>query len=421
MRRPQGSHPYYWRAIKQLPPADWKPMIVSELAEVTKGKLPKSLFEKPTEKSIPYLLIEGLNDGLSFHTEDSDLPLITTEDTVLVADGSRSGLPIRGVSGALGSTLLRYRSKLSTDQDFLFYLLESLYPYMNSATIGGSIPHLDKKLLNNTELNLPSTSERQAIGRILLTVDDLASAMDRELQTAQRLKTALIQQLFTRGMPGRHKTFTTSQWIISPSSWRMTTLSKIADITSGFTMGRELANCQTVIVPYVTVANVQDGYLQLTNIGHAKIKASEMESGLLQPDDIIMTEGGDRDKLGRGCIWSGQIEPCAFQNHIFRVRFNREECLPKLFHYLIQTWGMKRYFFSHAKQTSNLCTINSRELKNLPIGLPDLEEQHEIVSILDQVESSIVSVHKQIGVVKRLKTSLLQNLLTGKIRIPKEA
>jgi len=207
VRRPKGTHPIYWRSFPYSPPSDWPEIPISDMAYVTKGKLPKTLLSRSTERSVPYLLIDGLNNGASLHTEDIDLPMITPEDTVVVADGSRSGLPIRGVSGALGSTLLRYRAKEGFDGDYLYYLLESLYPFTNTATIGGAVPHLDKRLLSQLVLKTPGQPERTIIGRIFRAVDEMLSATNDELIAAQRLKTALMQQLFTKGIPGRHRNF----------------------------------------------------------------------------------------------------------------------------------------------------------------------------------------------------------------------
>jgi len=267
----------------------------------------------------------------------------------------------------------------------------------------------------------PSEKEQEAIAEAIRKSDHALAKAKDELLAAQRLKTALMQQLFTEGIPGRHKTFRQSKWLSMPSPWKIRPLDELADVTSGFTMGRDLSRHKTVTVPYVTVVNVQAGFFNLSNIGTVQIKETELQTGLLRPNDVLMTEGGDRDKLGRGAIWTGQIETCAFQNHIFRIRFRSNEYLPKLFHYLIQSYQAKRYFFSHAKQTNNLCTINSRELKRFPIGIPEPDEQEEIVEVLDSCEDSLDAINKKIESLLRLKKSLLQNLLTGRVRVNMEA
>ena len=129
-----------------------------------------------------------------------------------------------------------------------------------------------------------------------------------------------MQQLFTRGIPGKHKEFVQTKWFGAPSSWTPRQLRRIAQIESGFTMGRDLFCHETVEVAYLTVVNVLDGAFDLSNVARVEVKQSELDGLLLRAGDILMTEGGDRDKVGRGGLWLGQIQPCVYQNHIFRVR-----------------------------------------------------------------------------------------------------
>jgi type I restriction enzyme S subunit len=120
-------------------------------------------------------------------------------------------------------------------------------------------------------------------------------------------------------------------------------------------------------------------------------------------------------------MWREEIAPCSYQNHIFRVRLSTDEYKPELFHFLIQTYQAKNYFYAHAKQTSNLCTINSRELKNWPVPIPPMSEQERMVEALQAAEKQETAVEQKVETLQQVKKSLLQNLLTGKIRIPEGA
>jgi type I restriction enzyme S subunit len=100
----------------------------------------------------------------------------------------------------------------------------------------------------------------------------------------------------------------------------MCRLGEVAEVASGVTLGRDLERFMTVDLPYLRVANVQDGHLDLEEIKWVRVRPTEVERFLLQPGDVLMTEGGDIDKLGRGTVWEGQIKPCLHQNHVFRVR-----------------------------------------------------------------------------------------------------
>ena len=262
-----------------------------------------------------------------------------------------------------------------------------------------------------------STEEQRRIAAALKLADEAIQKARAELAATRELKRSLLRKVFVDGVAQplgmRH-----SKWISCPAHWSVKPLRRFAAITSGFTMGRDLSRHETVSVPYVTVVNVLDGRFDLNGIGRIEIKQQELETDLLRYGDVLMTEGGDRDKLGRGGMWREEVVPCSYQNHIFRVRLDTDEYMPELFHFYIQTYQAKNYFNAHAKQTSNLCSINSRELKGWPVPVPPMEEQEIMVRLLQSAETQALAVEEKIVALEKMKRSLLQNLLTGRLRIP---
>lgn len=258
--------------------------------------------------------------------------------------------------------------------------------------------------------------EQRAIMRALDELDVVVGDA-RELEAAERLKRSLLEDLFTQGLPGRHQASYESNWLTCPADWTRRPLRRLAEIESGFTMGRDLGAAETVSLPYVTVVNVQEGRFELGSVSTTLLKETEVEDALLRVGDVLITEGGDRDKLGRGAIWDGAIMPCTYQNHIFRIRLDESQYRAKLFHYLIQARGTKRYFGSHAKQTSNLCTINSRDVGKLQLGVPDSDEQDEIVRRLEAMDSLIAALEAKQAAAVRLRRSLIETLVSGERRV----
>src|SRR5207237_8129017 len=118
-----------------------------------------------------------------------------------------------------------------------------------------------------------------------------------------------------------------------------------------------LGDAQLVGFPYLRGANIQDGHLDLTEMKTIPIRRSEIERYRLHDEDVVLTEGGDFDKLGRGFIWRGQIDLCVHQNHIFSVRTDRIRLLPEFFTYQAQSPYAKAYFLQVAHTTSNLACI----------------------------------------------------------------
>src|SRR2546430_14768039 len=86
--------------------------------------------------------------------------------------------------------------------------------------------------------------------------------------------------------------------------WHTAKLGDVAEIRSGVSLGRKLRG-PTIRLPYLRVANVQDGHLDLREVKEVDVLADELEKWRLQPGDILLTEGGDLDKPCRGTVWRG--------------------------------------------------------------------------------------------------------------------
>ena len=117
----------------------------------------------------------------------------------------------------------------------------------------------------------------------------------------------------------------------------MVPLENCAVVQTGAAKGRKFGGAEVVQVPYLRVANVQDGYLDLAEMKTISIRRSELDRYRLQQGDVLMTEGGDFDKLGRGFVWRGQLKLCVHQNHVFAVRTDRNRLLPDFFTYEAQS------------------------------------------------------------------------------------
>ena len=194
-------------------------------------------------------------------------------------------------------------------------------------------------------------------------------------------------------------------------------LQSVSELQTGLAKGK-ISNKKTMKIPYLRVANVQDGHVDLSQMKFIEVEMDRIERYALRKGDVLFTEGGDFDKLGRGCVWQGEIAPCLHQNHIFAVRCNQQKLIPKILAWIASGPLGRQYFTLCSKQSTNLASINSTQLKAFPVPLPLLPEQEKIAEILSTWDDAIEQTSAQIFAKKQQKIALMQQLLTGKKRLP---
>jgi type I restriction enzyme, S subunit len=174
---------------------------------------------------------------------------------------------------------------------------------------------------------------------------------------------------------------------VLPMGWVEVSLEEVARVQTGLAKNSEKTPARPVTLPYLRVANVQDGNLDLSEVKMIVADEADVPRYSLADGDVLLTEGGDFDKLGRGCVWRSPIPQCLHQNHVFAVRPDQARVLPD---YLAAYCGSaegKRYFLSCSKQTTNLASINSSQLKSMPLPLPPITEQQRIVAVACEATS----------------------------------
>lgn len=261
-----------------------------------------------------------------------------------------------------------------------------------------------KNISKETVLSLPvprtPLPEQQKIADILTAVDDKLDVIDRQIETTQALKQGLMQALFSQ----------------SVADWPTVSLQEVAEIRTGVAKGKKGLK-EPIELPYLRVANVQDGHIDLTEVKTIAVEAAQVERYALQSGDVLMTEGGDFDKLGRGDVWEGQISPCLHQNHVFAVRPTPSKLNSYYLAALAASDYGRQYFLSCAKRTTNLASINSSQLKCFPVLLPPLDEQVRIADIVAAANARIEILGTKKAHYQTLKRGLMQKLLTGEWRI----
>ncbi|MCK9790600.1 restriction endonuclease subunit S [Providencia rettgeri] len=171
-----------------------------------------------------------------------------------------------------------------------------------------------------------------------------------------------------------------------PQGWEWCRFDDIVDIQSGITKGRKLHGRTLTSVPYLSVVNVQRGYIDLGIIKKTEIPIEELEKYKVCNNDLLITEGGDWDKVGRTAIWIGNNIPyMAHQNHVFKARtLLQEQSVTWLSNFLNGPFA-REYFSGSSKQTTNLASINKTQLRGCLIAIPPKTEKEKIVAKLNDL------------------------------------
>ena len=299
------------------------------------------------------------------------------------------------------------------DERFAAYFLDSLK--LSRFGSGVSVPTLDRNVFRNLPVTVPPAPEQQKIAAVLGVVQRAMEQQKRLLALTAELKKALLHQLFTAGLRGEPQKQTDIGPV--PQSWEVMPLSECAKVQTGVAKGRKFDGKETLELPYLRVANVQSGYLDLTEMKTITIQSKEKLRYALHVGDIVLTEGGDFDKLGRGFIWRGQVKDCLHQNHVFAVRVDRSKLLPEFFAHQSQSQYGKAYFLSVAHKTTNLACINTTKLKAFPVLIPALDEQKEIVATLESLDAKLSLHQRKHTALTALFRTLLHQLMTAQIRV----
>jgi type I restriction enzyme S subunit len=315
--------------------------------------------------------------------------------------------------GICSTDILVLRPKVQVVGLFLLGLLHSRASRSHAiaTTHGVNHPRTSWPGLATFSPDVPSRSDQERAAALFESLQRGMVAEQTAAEATMSLKRAVMHSLLSQGLSRGDVTDTPHGSV--PAHWSLRPLGDCCVVQSGVTKGRRLSPSESIEVPYLRVANVQDGRLDLSEIKTIAIRRDERERFLLRDGDVLLTEGGDLDKLGRGFIWRSELPECVHQNHIFAVRTNRNVLMPEFLAYLSQSVYGRAYFLSVAHKTTNLASINLTKLKAFPVPIPPLEEQTVIVDQLSAFDRAVGARHRRISALTRLFESALESVVDG--------
>jgi type I restriction enzyme, S subunit len=295
------------------------------------------------------------------------------------------------------------------DSTYLYHYLTSWHTKAQVARLlngGTGQNNISQDCIRSIKIIVPALDEQRRVAEILDSVDADISASSTMIGKLESVSSALVAERLA---------------LLIQSVREFVPLNSVAAVLSGVTLGSEPSGLGSIDVPYLRVANVQDGYVDTTEMKTVRILRSELPRYLLRKGDVLLTEGGDLDKLGRGAMWDGRVPECICQNHIFRVRCDESEILPEYLSLYTGSPMGKAYFLSIAKQTTNLASINSTQLKHMPLPVPRLSDQSALVDLITSCTAALKIEQQRLGKLRQIKQGLMDDLLTGRVRVPVES
>ncbi|CCQ72767.1 restriction endonuclease subunit S [Magnetospira sp. QH-2] len=358
--------------------------------------------------------------------ETGDFPVIASNGIVGTHNEPRVEGPgvVTGRSGTIGkvlffdgaywplNTTLYVKDFHGNDPAFVFRFLEHFR--LSRFATGTGVPTLNRNVVHTEPIIFPPLPEQRRIAEILSSVDDAIQSTQAVIEQTCKVKRGVLKRLLTKGIG--HTRFKQTEIGKIPERWEVIPLSHIAKVQTGLAKGKKDVS-DPIELPYLRVANVQDGFVDLTEMKMITVSKSQIARYSLEVGDVLLTEGGDYDKLGRGDVWRGQISPCLHQNHVFAVRPDQKRLLPDFLAALTGSQYGKQYFLSCSKRTTNLASINSTQVKQFPAVVPPLAEQQAIIDRFDSLSKGVETHQRHLHHLQRLKSALMTDLLTGRVRV----
>ena len=268
---------------------------------------------------------------------------------------------------------------------YLLYFLRSRKNYLNSLGRGATFKEISKGIVENIKVPLPSMDTQIQIGNRIRTIEKLIGLRKKQLFLLDDLIKSRFVEMFGDG------------------NYSICNLYQVSNIVSGITKGRKTKDNNLLEVPYMAVSNVKRGFIDWSTIKTILATKAEVEQYRLKSNDVLITEGGDPDKVGRGAVIINPPKNCIHQNHIFRVRLNCNLLTPEYFEEYLQCKSARKYFLKAAKQTTGIASINMKQLRELPVALPPIGEQIRFSIFTHHIDKSKLS--------KENRRKMIQNVI----------
>lgn len=403
----------------------WQPL--GELFEIGAGKTMSAAARAGTDK-VPFLRTSNvLWDDIDL-TEVDEMSIPPSEladkslkaGDLLVCEGGEIGRAAvwdgRVPMMAFQNHLHRLRPiRGDVEPRFYVYFLQSAFTQLGIFEGAGNkttIPNLSRNRLASLEVPHPSVAEQREIARALAKVREAIRVHDKAAATAQELKRAAMRELFTRGLRGEPQKET--EIGPAPESWQIKAIGHVFEIVQGLSLKGNLSGGSDG-VPFLRTSNVYWGRIDLKNVSRMHVAPELIGDRWLRLGDLLVCEGGE---IGRAAVWESKEPGYTYQNHLHRLRpLIGGSIEPKFAAAWLEVGFCHRKVYEGAGNKTTIPNLSRARLAELPMPVPAIDEQRDIVAILDAIDRKIELHRKKRTVLEELFKALLHKLMTGEIRV----
>jgi type I restriction enzyme S subunit len=322
----------------------------------------------------------------------------------LLSNSMSFGRPyILRTSGCIhdGWLVLRY-DKQKLTEDYLYHVLSSdaVYAQFVKLAVGAVVKNLNSEVVRQVRIPLPPVSEQRRIAAILDQADALRAQRREALAQLGSLTQAIFIEMF--GDP-----------VSNPMAWPVVPSGELAQVQGGLQVTSARKDLP-VEAPYLRVANVYRGFLDLSEIKTIQATAAEIARTLLCANDVLVVEGhGNPNEIGRSALWTGQIADCVHQNHLIRVRFDADKVVPAYACEYLNSPGGRQHLLRAGKTTTGLNTISVSNVRAAPIALPPLALQQTFANRIQAVQALQTTHRTALAELDALFASLQHRAFSG--------
>jgi len=401
-------------------PESWHMVRIGDVGDVITGRTPRT--KRPEFYGGDYNLISpaDLDNGKYVITAHKKLTLIgfdecraLPKDTVLV-----------GCIGNVGKLGMIFDERSATNQQinaiicnknndphFIYYCFHNNRSRLEQAADKTTLPILNKTNFENFEIAVPPLVEQRKIAGVLGVVQRAIEQQEQLLQQTTELKKTLLHQLLTHGLRGEPQKQT--EIGLMPENWEVVLLGDVFETQLGKMLSKK-ARTGNDPKPYLRNANVQWGYIDISDMLKMDFNEREKEKFLLRSGDLLVCEGG---VPGRAAVWKGEINECYYQKALHRLRPKDGRATNQFLAYWLMFSFELQNLCGVAGASSTIAHLPEVQLKALPIPVPERSQQEEICDVVRQVDMRVDVLARKRMALSDLLRILLHQLMTAQIRV----